>query len=110
MKSPAVTGRPYTPFDLPDSAAQNRPIYAVSEMNAVRAPFYSRLDMQLNKGIAIRSTRLELYGGAENLLNRQNFLSYVWMPRIQSRPNAQPVEELYQIPIFPTFGIRLLAR
>ncbi len=105
-----ATGRPYTPFDLPDSTAQNRPIYAVSEMNAVRAPFYSRLDTQLNKGIAIRGTLLELYGGAENLLNRQNFLSYVWLPRFHSDSNALPVQELYQIPIFPTFGIRFIAR
>ena len=105
-----ATGRPYTPFDIPDSTAQNRPIYAVSAMNAVRAPFYSRLDMQLNKGIAIRGALLELYGGAENLLNRQNFLSYVWLPRCQSRSSALPVQELYQIPIFPTFGIRFIAR
>jgi len=106
-----ATGRPYTPIDIPDSEAQNRPIYEVSQMNAVRAPYYSRLDLQVNKDIQLReSFRLELYFGVENLLNRQNFLSYVWMPRIETYGPRLATQELYQIPIFPNLGVRFVIR
>jgi hypothetical protein len=105
-----ATGRPYTPFDLPDSMAQNRPIYDVAQMNALRAPYYGRLDAQINKDVALRGYRLEFYGGVENLLNRSNFLSYVWMPRYNTWQTTIPVQELYQISIFPNFGVRLVIR
>jgi outer membrane receptor protein involved in Fe transport len=106
-----ATGRPYTPFDLPDSLAQNRPIYDVSRMNALRAPYYGRLDAQLNKDAIIRGVHLELYVGVNNILNRSNFLSYVWMSRFKAH-NApdNPVSEIYQMPIFPNFGIRYIFR
>src|SRR6185437_10047379 len=39
-----TSGRPYTPFDLPPSLEQNRPIYNLNEINALRGPAYSRLD------------------------------------------------------------------
>jgi hypothetical protein len=106
-----ATGRPYTPIDIPDSEAQNRPIYEVSQMNAVRAPFYSRLDLQVNKDIQLHeSSRLEVYIGVENLLNRQNFLSYVWMPRYETYGLRLATQELYQIPIFPNLGVRFVIR
>lgn len=104
-----TTGRPYTPLDRRDSLAQNRPIYDVSEMNTLRAPFYSRLDAQINKDVRIRGLHLELYGGAENLLNRHNFLAYVWLPRTtREKHNREAVEEIYQIPLFPNAGIRFI--
>lgn len=106
-----ATGRPYTPFDLPDSIVQNRPIYDVNLINAVRAPFYSRLDVQVNKDAFVHGRHLELYGGVDNVLNRSNFLAYIWMPRAETRKkNPTSIEELYQIPIFPNFGIRLIFR
>lgn len=105
-----ASGRPYTPFDIPDSVAQNRPIYDVARMNSVRAPYYGRLDAQLNKDIPLHGFHLELYAGVENLLNRQNFLSYVWMPRFHSGSAALPVQELYETSIFPNIGIRLVIR
>ena len=106
-----ATGRPYTPFDFTDSLPQNRPIYEVAEINALRAPFYSRLDGQFDKDIRMRGLHLQLYGGVENVLNRSNFLSYVWMPREElNKHNKRPIKELDQIPIFPNFGIRLIGR
>src|SRR5260370_42198865 len=65
-----ATGRPYTPFDLPESFAQNRPIYDISQMNARRAPYFARLDAQLDKDLTMRGVHLELYMGVNNLLNR----------------------------------------
>ena len=107
-----ATGRPYTKFDLAESIAQNRPVYDLSKENTQRAPYYSRLDAQLNKEIAIRSFHLELYGGVDNILNRSNFLSYAWMPlyHFANGADGQPVGTLWQMPIFPNFGVRLIAR
>jgi hypothetical protein len=106
-----ATGRPYTPFDVADSLAQNRPIYDVSQMNARRAPYFARLDAQFNKDFRVRDVHLVLYLGVNNILNRQNFLSYVWLPHaLNSGWDLDPVYELYQMPIFPNFGLRFVIR
>ena len=106
------SGLPYTPFDVPDSLAQNRPIYEVSRMNALRAPYYARFDAQLNKDMMMRGLHLELYMGVNNILNRSNFLSYVWLPDRETSgwPSFSPVYEIDQMPIFPNFGIRYIFR
>lgn len=104
------TGRPYTPYDLPDSFAQNRPIYDVTEMNKLRVPYYGRWDAQMNKDALVGHLHLEIYAGVDNLLNRENFLAYVWLPRATCRQAAQKVDELYQMPIFPNAGLRYIFR
>lgn len=101
------TGRPYTPFNMADSQAQDRPIYDLTSMNTLRAPYFSRLDVQVSKDLLVHSRHLELYGGVENILNRQNFLSYVWMPFYT---NNNPIKELHQMPIFPNFGARFILK
>jgi hypothetical protein len=107
----SASGRPYTPYDLPASIAQNRPIHDLTKMNSLRAPYYARLDAQITKDISMRGMHLVLYGGVDNILNRQNFLTYAWMPLWQSDPKVQsPVGELYQMPIFPNFGVRFVVR
>ncbi len=106
-----ASGRPYTPFDRAESVAQNRPIYDLANVNVPRAPFYSRLDSQLNKGVKIHRHFLELYAGVDNILNRSNFLSYAWMPRYEvGCAKRDPVGTMYQTPIFPNFGLRFVAR
>ena len=108
-----ATGRPYTPFDLPNSSAQNRPIYDLSKMNAERAPYYARLDAQLNKDFTMGGVHMEVYMGVDNLLNRANFLSYVWLPDIKMsdcKCELSPVYQLHQMPIFPNFGLRYIFR
>jgi len=40
-----TTGRPYTPFLLSQTIQQNRPIYDLSQINSMRGPVYSRLDI-----------------------------------------------------------------
>lgn len=106
-----ATGRPYTPYDMGDSLAQNRPIYDLTRVNDLRAPFYERLDAQVNKDILVRGTHLELYAGVDNVLNRNNFLTFAWMPISNlGQSNRDPVKELYQMPVFPNFGIRFIVR
>lgn len=104
-----ATGRPYTPFDMPNSLTENRPIYDVARMNGVRAPYYSRLDLQLNKDIAFSDNQhIEIYTGAENVFNRQNYLAYLWKPLQQALGSPNRVYTMYQTPIFPNFGVRYL--
>ncbi len=100
-----ATGRPYTPLDLPNSLVQNRPIYDVTEMNALRVPHYSRLDVQVNKDALVRGLNLEIYAGVNNIPNRHNFLSYVWMPRA-----GGAFTQINQMPILPNFGMRYIFR
>jgi hypothetical protein len=107
-----ATGRPYTPFDFAHSSAQDRPIYDISRMNALRAPYFSRLDAQLDKDFKMRGVHLELYLGVDNIMNRDNFLDYVWLPdiKISKWKHVNPVYELNQMPIFPNFGLRYIFR
>ena len=108
-----ATGRPYTPYDLQVSVLENRPIYNLSSVNALRAPFYGRLDMQISKDVSVKSTHLEIYGGVDNVLNRANFLTYAWMPLFKGKRSTAsqiPLKEIYQMPIFPNFGIRMIFR
>ena len=105
-----AAGRPYTPFDLAQSQAQNRPVYDLTQVNVPRAPYYSRLDVQISKDLPIRHLHLELYAGVDNVLNRSNFLSYSWMPRAQCRVLSENIGTLWQTPIFPNFRIRLIVR
>ena len=104
-----ASGRPYTPFNLLQTAAQNRPIYDLSQVNVLRAPCYSRLDLMVIKEMRIHRQHLETYAGVDNVLNRSNFLSYAWMPRMSGKPEDR-VGTLWQTPIFPNFGVRLIAR
>jgi hypothetical protein len=78
-------------------------------VNALRAPNYARLDAQMNKDISLRNLHLEIYAGVDNVLNRDNFLTYVWQPTAMVS-GYQPVGELHQMPIFPNFGVRFIVR
>jgi hypothetical protein len=99
------TGRPYTPYDLPDSIIQDRPIYNVAEMNALRVPYYGRLDAQVNKDAIVRGFHMEIYAGVNNILNRSNFLAFALLPRAGAL-----VTVINQTPIFPNFGLRYILR
>lgn len=105
-----TTGRPYTPFDLPPSLQQNRPIYNLAEVNGLRAPFYSRFDFQVDRNFFMRGKVLTVYAGLENTFNRKNFLSYAWMPHCDVPGTCGfpqgPYTELDQMKRFPNFGLR----
>jgi hypothetical protein len=106
-----ATGRPYTPYDMPDSLAQNRPIYDVMHMNSMRVQPYGRLDVQMNKDAIVHKLHMEIYAGVNNVLNRSNFLAYVWLTRDHpSSKTRNPVDEIDQMSIFPNAGIRYIFR
>lgn len=108
-----TSGRPYTPFNLVESTEQHRPIYDLTRINALRAPFYSRLDFQADRIFHVGSTQTIVYGGLDNTFDRHNFLSYAWMPRVgavfncvQRQDHCQ--QEQYQMGVFPNFGARVV--
>lgn len=113
-----ASGRPYTPFDIPDSKQQSRGVYDLSRVNALRGPAYNRVDADLHRAFHVRGGTLSLYGGLENALNRANFLGYAWESQcpppygtscgvnVDAIPNV-PETEVTQMPRFPSFGSRL---
>jgi len=106
-----TTGRPYTPYLLKPSIAQDRGIYDLSKVNAIRGPIYSRLDFQVTRVFHINQTEIRAFGGVENALDRQNFLANEWLPRCAKYPSCIATHGAYiavpQISLYPNFGIRV---
>ncbi len=96
----ATSGRPYTPDDLALSAAQNRDVYQLSEINAARSSAYGRLDFRVERATRVRAGTLLWHVGLDNALNQTNFYSYQWQPN-----KGSPIEQT-QMPIFPDGGIK----
>jgi hypothetical protein len=106
-----TSGPVYCPFDLEDSLAQNRGIYNLAQINAVRGPLYNRLDAELERSLRVRGGTVEIQGGAENLLNRGNLQGFVWLENCGTgstcnRTDAPPVGKLDQMGRYPEFAAR----
>jgi hypothetical protein len=108
-------GRPFTPYNVPLSLAEQRGIYDLNRVNALRGPAYNRLDFALDRDLHInRGIKgvINIYGGVQNAFNRQNFLGYVWLDRCSTIPicvqdfNGVPITEVNQMPVFPSAGLR----
>ena len=56
-----LSGRPYTPFDVAESARQRRGIYDLSQVNAIRAPAYFRLDARIDRNATIAGKPVILF-------------------------------------------------
>jgi hypothetical protein len=97
-----ATGRPYTPDNMALSEAQNRDVYDLTQINAVRAPMYSRLDFRWEWTHQLRRGVLETHFGLENALDRTNFYSNEWRPNCP----ACGVLQQNQMPMFPDAGLR----
>ena len=98
----ATSGVPYTPDNMPLSIAQNRDVYNLLEVNAVRAPSYQRLDFRLEQSHKLGRGEMTWHAGLENALNRKNFYEYLWEPRKQ----GGGLSEQTQMPIFPDGGVK----
>ena len=113
-----ATGRPYTPFDIPESEKQSRGIYDLSKVNALRGPAYNRVDADFHRAFHVHGGLLNIYGGMENALNRANFLGFAWESQckppygtscgenVDAIPGV-PEFEVTQLPRFPSFGTTL---
>jgi hypothetical protein len=106
-----TSGPVYCPFDLEDSLEQNRGIYNLAEINAVRGPLYNRLDAELERSLRVRGGTVEVQGGAENLLNRGNLQGFVWLENCGpgstcNREDVAPVGKLDQMGRYPEASAR----
>lgn len=97
-----ASGKPYTPDNLRLSTLQNRDVYDLSKVNAVRAPIYSRLDFRLQQSHPIKRGTLTWHVGLQNALGTSNFYSYEWRPRA----NGAGVLAQEQMPRFPDGGFQ----
>jgi hypothetical protein len=94
-----LSGRPYTPYDPTLSQEQDRGVFDLSRVNALRAPSYQRLDFRIDRFLRWHGQQIDVYGGLQNAFNRQNFLAYQWDYRVN-----QP-KELYELKLFPIGGV-----
>jgi hypothetical protein len=94
-----LSGRPYTPYDEAASSAQRRGIYDQGRVNALRAADYLRIDARLDYILITGANPLVVFGGVQNLLNRQNFSDYRW-DRVGNR-----VDIVEQQGAFPLIGM-----
>jgi hypothetical protein len=111
LRDSLASGRLYTQFDIADSLQQMRGIYDLSRINALRGPFYNRLDLELERRFRLRSGAFEIRAGAENLLNRGNLDGYVWLTNCY--PDEQchnseglPIVKVDQMGRYPVFSAR----
>lgn len=102
LRDTYASGRPYTPFNLELSEAQQRGIYDLTQVNAVRGPAYNRADVDFAYTFRLRKGTLNAHAGIDNLFDRDNFLGYAWEDRM---PVGVPAEKaIFQMPFFPNFG------
>jgi hypothetical protein len=94
-----LSGRPYTPFDEALSTAQRRPVLDLSQVNAVRAPAYARVDVRVDRTFQVRGRPVSVFAGAQNVANRENFSGVQWNRRL----NRATINE--QIGLFPILGV-----
>lgn len=103
------SGRVYCPFDLADSYAQNRGIYDLTRINALRGPFYNRLDLEAERRFQVGKGAIEIHAGAENVLNRKNLLGYIWLDNCAASGSCYggvPTGKVDQIGLFPVATAR----
>lgn len=117
LRNTYASGRPYTPFNIALSKQQSRGIYDLTKVNAMRGPFYNRLDVDVNRNFHVLKGILNVHGGLENALDRQNFLGYAWESNcpapyhhcglnVNAFPDV-PETKLTQMPMFPSAGAQL---
>jgi hypothetical protein len=111
LRESSASGRPYTPFDLADSNEQNRGIYDVTQINALRGPMYNRLDLELERSFHARKGVFDIHAGAENVLNRGNLLGYLWLNDCKqgwgcANSSGEPIIKADQMGRYPVFSAR----
>ena len=101
VRQTTTSGRPYTPVLPQASYDQDRSIYDLTQLNALRGPLYSRLDFALNRELTFRNGVMWIHAGLLNVLNRQNLFEYQWRPRC---PSCGPLAQ-YQTGLRPDMNL-----
>ncbi|MEJ2627964.1 MAG: hypothetical protein P8078_05370 [bacterium] len=92
-------GRPYTPFDIEQSKAQNQGIYDVNKINEARYPDYHSLNLRFDKRFYFHRTNLICYVSLWNAYNRKNVAQYYWNKAEKGR------DIVYQWSLMPILGL-----
>jgi hypothetical protein len=71
-------GRPYTPYNLDQSALFNRGIYDKTHYNKARMPDYARLDLRIDQHFRFGWSELIAYLELLNVFDRVNYYNYYW--------------------------------
>lgn len=50
----------------------------MTRVNAVRAPFYFRADLRIDRTFTVAGNPLLVFAGAQNITNRKNFSQQTW--------------------------------
>jgi hypothetical protein len=112
LRNTFASGRPYTPFNISASEQQNRGIYNLTQINALRGPLYNRFDFQFSRDFHLRRNQINVQAGLENALNRENFLGYAWMDNCSAMISCvakyTPYIEVTQMPLFPSFSAKYI--
>jgi hypothetical protein len=79
-----TSGRPYTPFLVAETLAQNRStgILDLTRVSGMRTPAYHRLDLRVDRRFLRSWGALVLYLEIENVYNRKNVRTYDWNPKV----------------------------
>ncbi|MFN3325994.1 MAG: TonB-dependent receptor domain-containing protein [Bryobacteraceae bacterium] len=99
MRYAFLAGRPFTPFDLTESARQRRAIFDLARVNAERLPAYSRLDLRVDRTFVLREKPVLVFAGVQNAFNRRNVAGIDWNRRTGGHEYAE------QLGLFPLIGL-----
>ena len=92
-------GRPYTPLDLVASQEMNRTVLDSTRINGETYPFYSSLNLRVDRRFNFSGSSLICYLSVWNALNRRNVTATYWN-RIENKEDY-----LYQWATMPVIGI-----
>jgi hypothetical protein len=111
LRDSASSGRPYTPFDMPDSLAQSRGIYDLTRINALRGPLYNRLDLELERRFRVPKGVFDppRRRGKHPQSRQPDGLRLARrLPRLVGRGNSSglPIAKADQMGRYPVFSLR----
>ena len=94
-----LAGRPYTPFREDVSRLQQRGIFDLTRVNALRLPDYLRVDIRADRTFTFRDKPLLVFIGVQNAFNRRNIGGIGW----NRATNTTQLGE--QLGLFPLIGM-----
>lgn len=94
-------GRPYTPFNMVVSEAQNRGVLDISNINGSRTPAYQRLDIRVDRRFNFEGWSMIFFAEFLNVYNHKNIQQYIWNPKTK-RPAS-----IDQYSFLPNIGFNI---
>lgn len=96
-----ATGRPTTPVRMDLSTAQQRLVLDGTRLHADRAAAYLRIDLRVERRLAVRGRTLATYLDIQNVTNRRNLAGVDWNPKTNRLAYTE------QAGLLPVLGMNL---